>query len=105
MSINTGKTSARLTDALSATARGFKSGCIGLWQVLLYAYTNFTVVNVIDNEASLIKQINLLHIPLFEFDVNALDGSLAEYFDQKYKKRLLWLSVFFGEQFFACKVH
>lgn len=52
-----------------------------------------------------VKQINLLHIPLFEFDVNALDGSLAEYFDQKYKKRLLWLSVFYGEQFFACKVH
>lgn len=52
MSINTGKTNARLTDALSATARGFKSGCIGLWQVLLYAYTNFTVVNFIDNEAS-----------------------------------------------------
>lgn len=43
----------------------------GLWQVLLYAYTNFTVVNFIDNEASRIKQINLRHIPLSEFDVNA----------------------------------
>lgn len=52
MCINTGKTSARLTDALSATMRGFKSCSVGLWKVFLYAYTNFTVVNCIDNEAS-----------------------------------------------------
>lgn len=40
----------------------------------------------------LIKQINLLHLPLFEFDVDTLDGFLAEYFDQKYKR--LFSSVF-----------
>ena len=36
----------------------------------------------------LIKQINLLHLPRFEFDVDTLDGFLAEYFDQKYKRPL-----------------
>lgn len=36
----------------------------------------------------LIKQINLLHLPLVEFDVDTLDGFLAEYFDQEYKRLL-----------------